>query len=630
MSNELYHSAKLALAQGKALEAEELLRKFLAVQPDHGTAHHLLGKLLADRKDLDKALEHQIKSCKLHSQLGWNWFAAAELLRDAGRLPSALNCFDMAIQALPQEKWIVDLAGDVKSRLLLGGESLQKGLGDIGYKYWIANHEPALPARSSMPLRYRWWLMKSGSPLKLINDDPVNHQNQPCNLSPCPADGWLLLVGADTALRFGALRALEEWLDRFGPRDLPELIYADEDQLDASGQRCRPWFKPGWSSESFWSTPWLEHFSVWRVPWLCSKGLPLPPDDPIGRWRWILTALALQPAVGHLARLLSHTKIQLPDAKLDQLRAVELLSHLQDQEEPIVSVQPCLDHGFRLSWAVPPTPDCTAIIPTRDRADLLELCLNSLESTANLRRIVVVDNNSRQPETAALLLGWRQRLGDRLIVLRDQRPFNWSRMNNAAAMLTRSELLLFINNDVAATAPGWFDAMAAQCLRSAIGCVGALLVYPDGTLQHAGMVLGMYGSAGHAYRHLSPEHGVHRGRSRYLTNWGAVTGACMMVRRELFELVAGFDEKLPVEFNDVDFCLRLAEQGFRHLVVPEAVLLHRESQSRNATGSTTAAAALELMKGRWPLRLTNSRPWWPEACSLKWPDGRPLEFDDHR
>jgi GT2 family glycosyltransferase len=203
-------------------------------------------------------------------------------------------------------------------------------------------------------------------------------------------------------------------------------------------------------------------------------------------------------------------------------------------------------------------------------------------------------------------------------------------MNNAAALLTRSELLLFINNDVAASAPGWFDAMAAQCLRSAIGCVGALLVYPDGTLQHAGMVLGMYGSAGHAYRHLSPEHSVHRGRSRYLTNWGAVTGACMMVKRELFELVAGFDEKLPVEFNDVDFCLRLAERGFRHLVVPEAVLVHRESQSRNATGSTTAAAALALMKERWPLRLANSRPWWPEACSLKWPDGRPLEFDDYR
>jgi hypothetical protein len=243
---------------------------------------------------------------------------------------------------------------------------------------------------------------------------------------------------------------------------------------------------------------------------------------------------------------------------------------------------------------------------------------------------VVVDNDSQQPETAALLLDWRQRLGDRLIVLRDQRPFNWSRLNNAAAKLNRSELLLFINNDVEATTPGWFDAMAAQSLRSDIGCVGAVLVYPDGTLQHAGMVLGMYGSVGHAYRHLSPEHGVHRGRSRYLTNWGAVTGACMMVRRELFELVGGFDEKFPVEFNDVDFCLRLSDKGFRHVVVPEAVLLHRESQSRNATESTTAVPALEMMKVRWPMsRLTTALPWWPENCSLKWPDGRPRDFDHY-
>jgi GT2 family glycosyltransferase len=104
----------------------------------------------------------------------------------------------------------------------------------------------------------------------------------------------------------------------------------------------------------------------------------------------------------------------------------------------------------------------------------------------------------------------------------------------------------------------------------------------------------------------------------------------MMVRRELFELVGGFDEKFPVEFNDVDFCLRLSDRGFRHVVVPEAVLVHRESQSRNATESTTAVPALELMKVRWPMsRLSTALPWWPENCSLKWPDGRPLDFDHH-
>jgi hypothetical protein len=454
-----------------------------------------------------------------------------------------------------------------------------------------------------MPPRHRWLLMKSGSPPKLIAKDAGNIQNQLDHLLACPSDSWLLLIGANTGLRLGALRAIEEWMDGLGPLDLPQMIYADEDQLDATGQRCRPWFKPGWCPESFLSTPWLENLSIWHFSWLQSKGLSLPPEDPIGRWRWILAAVALQPEVGHVARVLSHTKIKSPDTDFDQLRAVELLRHLQGQDESIISVQPCPDHGFHLSWAIPRASRCTAIIPTRDRADLLERCLNSLESTPELEQIVVVDNDSQQPETAALLLDWRQRLGDRLIVLRD---------------------------DVEATTPGWFDAMAAQSLRSAIGCVGAVLVYPDGTLQHAGMVLGMYGSAGHAYRHLSPEHGVHRGRSRYLTNWGAVTGACMMVRRELFELVGGFDEKFPVEFNDVDFCLRLSDKGFRHVVVPEAVLLHRESESRNATESTTAVPALEMMKVRWPMsRLTTALPWWPENCSLKWPDGRPRDFDHY-
>ena len=628
--NELYHSARLAIDQGRALDAEQLLQQFLSLQPEHGAAHHLLGKLLADRKELDRALEHQIKSCQLHSKLGWNWFAAAELLQASGRLQAALDCFNMAIKALPQEEWLGEYAKRVELRLCLGGESLQKGFGDASYKYWIAHHEPNLLVQTPMPPRHRWLLMKSGSPPKLIAKDAGNIQNQLDHLLACPSDSWLLLIGANTGLRLGALRAIEEWMDGLGPLDLPQMIYADEDQLDATGQRCRPWFKPGWCPESFLSTPWLENLSIWQFSWLQSKGLPLPPEDPIGRLRWILAAVALQPEVGHVARVLSHTKIKSPDTDFDQLRAVELLRHLQGQDESIISVQPCPDHGFHLSWAIPRASRCTAIIPTRDRADLLERCLNSLESTPELEQIVVVDNDSQQPETAALLLDWRQRLGDRLIVLRDQRPFNWSRLNNAAAKLNRSELLLFINNDVEATTPGWFDAMAAQSLRSAIGCVGAVLVYPDGTLQHAGMVLGMYGSAGHAYRHLSPEHGVHRGRSRYLTNWGAVTGACMMVRRELFELVGGFDEKFPVEFNDVDFCLRLSDKGFRHVVVPEAVLLHRESESRNATESTTAVPALEMMKVRWPMsRLTTALPWWPENCSLKWPDGRPRDFDHY-
>ena len=120
---------------------------------------------------------------------------------------------------------------------------------------------------------------------------------------------------------------------------------------------------------------------------------------------------------------------------------------------------------------------------------------------------------------------------------------------------------------------------------------------------------------------------MHRGRSGYLSDWGAVTGACLMVRRALFERVGGFDPALPVEFNDVDFCLRLGQLGYRHVVDPRADLIHHESQSRDATGSATAQAALERMRGRWGARLASTAPWWPPACSPAHADGRPAELD---
>jgi len=140
-------------------------------------------------------------------------------------------------------------------------------------------------------------------------------------------------------------------------------------------------------------------------------------------------------------------------------------------------------------------------------------------------------------------------------------------------------------------------------------------------------VVGMHGGADHAYRGLPLDHGVHRGRSECLSRWGAVTGACLMLRRQLFERLGGFDPGLPVEFNDVDFCLRLNELGYHNLVVPEAVLYHYESQSRDSAASETALSALKLMLGRWRGRLARGAPWWPEACSSDHTDGRPTGWN---
>jgi GT2 family glycosyltransferase len=313
-----------------------------------------------------------------------------------------------------------------------------------------------------------------------------------------------------------------------------------------------------------------------------------------------------------------------------------LRQHLQRQGEAIAAVRPHsqLPGCLSLQWQLPQRSSCTVIIPTRDRADLLQQCLASLWHTTAAARaagldleILLVDNGSVEAATEALLQRWQQQLGHRIQVLRCDEPFNWSRLNNLAAAQANGELLLLLNNDIEATQPGWFEAMAAQALRPAVGTVGAVLLYPDGTIQHGGVVVGMHSGADHAYRDLEPGHNVHRGRSRLLTGWGAVTGACLMLRRELLERVGGFDEGLPVEFNDVDLCLRLTQLGYRCVIPPEAVLVHHESQSRDAVESRTALQALLRVQRRWPGRFGSATPWWPGQSERNCADGRPLGLE---
>jgi len=236
---------------------------------------------------------------------------------------------------------------------------------------------------------------------------------------------------------------------------------------------------------------------------------------------------------------------------------------------------------------------------------------------------VVVDNGSEEQVTQELFQRWRLQLGERFAVRRDARRFNWSALNNAAAQDADTDLLLFLNNDIEALEPGWLEVLAAQARRPAVGCAGAVLLYPNRSIQHAGVVVGMHGGADHAYARLPYPCPVHRGRPQLLTSWGAITGACLMVRRSLFEQAGGFDEAFPVEFNDIDFCLRLAQLGYRHVVVPEAVLLHHESQSRDATASATAVDALTRLQMHWNVQLKHAAPWWPAACAPNFPDGRP-------
>jgi GT2 family glycosyltransferase len=221
------------------------------------------------------------------------------------------------------------------------------------------------------------------------------------------------------------------------------------------------------------------------------------------------------------------------------------------------------------------------IIPTRDHLELLRPCVEGLlqNTRYNNFEIIIVDNGSIEPATIGYL---RDLAGDPLItVMRDDRAYNYSRLNNAAATVAKGEYLCLLNNDTEVIEPGWLEAMMRYATRPDVGAVGARLLYDDHSVQHAGVVVGMGQAAGHAHRFLTKDEPGYFARTYASHVVTAVTAACLLVSRQKYEAVGGLDEQnLAIAFNDVDFCLKLQSQGWKNIYTPYARLIHHESKSR--------------------------------------------------
>jgi GT2 family glycosyltransferase len=320
----------------------------------------------------------------------------------------------------------------------------------------------------------------------------------------------------------------------------------------------------------------------------------------------------LAPArIGHVPRVLYHWRA-IPGSTALQREAKDYAGDagaraVQEHvlhENPLARVEH-LDHGhFRVHWPLPePAPRVSLVVPTRDRPELLRSCVESLLARTDYPdfELLLVDNGSRDPQALALLDAFAARAGVR--VLRDESPFNYSALNNRAAAMATGSVLALVNNDIEVIDAGWLREMVAQALRPGVGAVGAMLLYPDGRIQHAGVVLGLGGIANHAYVGEPADVGGHGGRARVVQSVSAVTAACLVVRRDLYLAVGGLDEQLAVAFNDIDFCLRLREAGHRNVWTPFARLYHHESATR---GSDADGARRErflgeiaLMRERW-------------------------------
>jgi GT2 family glycosyltransferase len=388
---------------------------------------------------------------------------------------------------------------------------------------------------------------------------------------------------------------------RLGMEPDLDLIYSDEDKLDEAGRRVEPFFKPDWSPDLLLSMNYLNHLTVVRRSLLEAVGGLRAGFEGSQDYDLLLRLTERTQRIGHVPRVLYHwRKVAGSEAAQRGVKGYAQVSARRALEEALArrSLQGYVDSPrpglYGVRYRIQGEPLVSIVIPTRDGAPVLRACVQSLEQRTTWRKweLLLVDNGSTDPEALAYLT----ELSRRHRVLRDARPFNWSALNNAAAREARGDYLLFMNNDMEVIAPDWMDALLEHIQRPGVGAAGGRLLYPDGRVQHAGVVLGIGAVAGHAFKHLPASDPGYACLGHVVRDVSAVTGACMMVRRDAFERVGGFDERLPVAYNDIDFCLKLRRAGYVVVYTPYATLYHHESATR---GQLDPPEDLALMKARW-------------------------------
>jgi GT2 family glycosyltransferase len=419
-----------------------------------------------------------------------------------------------------------------------------------------------------------------------------------------------------------APHALAMMTDAINQHAEADIFYSDEDKLDPSGQRYDPWFKPDWNPELLKGQDYVRHLGVFRTALVRGlQGLGREVGEQENGLALRLTAATRKPIV-HVPHILCHRR-QIIDTgeALSSTRA----KSSSDAFGPAFTRGKAVEMkknggaGSIVDSAPQPWPRVSAIIPTRDRADLLAICLHGLFELTDYPdlEILIADNDSSQPETLALFAEMEER-GVRIVACPGE--FNYSKINNEVARHANGEVLLFLNNDVEMVEPGWLKAMVEHLSVPEIAAVGAKLLYPDGTLQHGGVVLGVLGVAAHVHVGAPADSPGYFGRLRLAQDVSCVTGACMAVRRSVFEELGGFEERLMVDFNDVDLCIRIREAGHRIIWTPRALLIHHESKSRGSAKENDNRRRLDhaaaYMRRRWG-DLLDRDPFWNPNLSLR-------------
>ena len=418
-----------------------------------------------------------------------------------------------------------------------------------------------------------------------------------------------------------------------------QLIYSDEDKIDTAGRRLEPYFKCEWNEDLFYSHNMICHLGVYRSKLVLELGGLREGFEGAQDYDLALRCIErIDPGqIVHIPRVLYHWRIHPGSTasgadKPYALRAGEkaINEHLKRRGSDGF-VEPLRDlRMYRVRYPLPNSvPLVSLIVPTRNGLRHIRQCVGSiLEKTAYSNyEIIIVDNGSDEPEALQYFESMKTDL--RVRVICDDRPFNYSELINTACAAVSGSVIGLINNDIEVISPNWLSEMVSHAVRPKVGAVGAKLWYPNGTVQHTGVILGIRGVAGHAHRYLKRSQNGYFGRANLIQSYCAVTAACLVVRKEVFKKVGGFNEALQVAFNDIDFCLRVREAGYRNIYTPYAELHHQESATRGLEDTSEKHLRLSqeaaYMKQLWGRLLVNDPAYSPnltlehEDFSLAWP-----------
>jgi len=499
------------------------------------------------------------------------------------------------------EKWLVRAIESVRRQL---------------YPHWelcIADDASRQPHVRRVLERYQ---RRDPQRIKVVCRDTNGHISAASNSALALAHGeFIALLDHDDELRPHALACVALELDAHPDAD---LVYSDEDKVDENGHRYDPYFKPDWNPDLFNVQNFISHLGVYRTLLVREVGGFRVGYE--GSQDWDLAMRLIERSapdrIRHIPKILYHWRsvpgstALLIGAKNYAAQAAEkVISEHFTRIGVEARLSPTKGSYWRVHYPLPvPAPRVTLVIPTRNRLEVLRPCLESLlgRTTYPDFEVLIADNGSDDPATLAYLEEVARPVAGRapVRVLLQPGEFNYSALNNAGVAATDAPLIALLNNDLEVIHGDWLDEMVSHALRPEIGCVGAKLYYPDDRIQHAGVILGVGGVAAHAWQTHPRGAAGQAHRNLLQQNLSAVTAACLVVRREVYLQVGGFNaDELKVAFNDVDFCLKVRAAGYRNLWTPYAELYHLESASRGKEDTLEKRdrfrAEVEHMRARW-------------------------------